>query len=201
MDAVSVADRAAPRRDLVLVTAGLGLDGGGRAVAGRLLARAGAEWAGAREVGFRVLDLGAGAPPGLGGLAVRSFAGRRAALAGAVARAQLGRRAPALAFDLLGLARIQALLPAALRSPYLVAVYGIEIWRPLTWSRRRALAGAAERIGISRAALDRARPFLPAGAAEVSVVPLCLEERPPEGEADAELLARLEEWGRGGLRS
>jgi phosphatidylinositol alpha-1,6-mannosyltransferase len=187
------------RRDLVLVTAGLGLGGGGRAVVGRLLARAGAQYARERGCGFRVLDLGDGAPAGLDGLSelpIRSFRGNRAALAAAVARAQLsgGRPRPALFFDLLGLARIQALLPAARRSPYGLTVYGIEIWRPLGWIRRRAFRGARAPLAISHAALARARPFLPAGGEGVEVLPLALEQRPPAGEVDHALLERLGRW-------
>ena len=46
-----------PARDLVFVSAGLGLDGGGRALAGRLLAGACAAFAREREIGFHILSL------------------------------------------------------------------------------------------------------------------------------------------------
>ncbi len=188
----------ARRRDLVLVTAGLGLDGGGRALVGRLLARAGADYARHRGVGFRVLELvgeagsgGAACPPGVG---LRSFSGRRAALAGAVWGAQLHRPPPALVFDLLGLARLQPALPGWLRAPYLVWIYGIEVWRPLDRLRGRALAGAARRLTISRATLEQARGHLVEPVLDWQVVPLALEERPPAGTADTGLLERA---GRG----
>ncbi len=54
-----------PRRDLVFVSAGLGLDGGGRAMAGRLLAGGCAGFARGRRMGFRLLTLdGSGLPDG-----------------------------------------------------------------------------------------------------------------------------------------
>ncbi len=180
------------RRDLILVTAGLGLDGGGRAVVGRLLARAGAEWAAAAGVGFRVLDLGDGAPEPLAaelrerGARVWTAGGSRARLARAAWGAQIASRPsrrPALLFDLLGLARLQAVLPPGWRSPYLLTLYGIEIWRPLDPFRQRAIHQANVRCAISRAALDRAAPFLPVPCDEVDLLPLALEERAPAGSA------------------
>ncbi len=200
VDSLDANRGAAParRRDLVLVTAGLGLDGGGRALVGRLLARAGADYTRERGVGFRVLELVGdaesgtpGAPPGAD---VRSFAGRRAALARAVWGTQLRRPAPALLFDLLGMARTQALLPPALRAPYLVWVYGIEVWRPIGPFRASALAAADRRLTISRATLERARAHLPDPDLPWQVVPLALEERPPAGRPDREMLDRA---GRG----
>ena len=187
------------RRDLILVTAGLGLDGGGRAVVGRLLAQAGAEWAADAGVGFRVLDLGDGAPEPLAselrglGAEVVTAGGSRARLARAVWRAQLTARPsrrPALLFDLLGIARLEAPLPPALRSPYLVTLYGVEIWRPIDPCRERALRQASVRCGISEAALARAEPFLPIPRRELSLLPLALEDRPPTGAIDPATVGR-----------
>jgi len=186
-------------RDLILVTAGLGLDGGGRAVVGRLLARAGAEWAAAAGVGFRVLDLGDGAPEPLAtelrerGASVWTAGGSRLRLAWAAWRAQVAARPagrPALLFDLLGLARLQAVVPPGLRSPYLLALYGIEIWRPLDPLRDRAIRHATVRCAISDAAIERAEPFLPVPRSGLSLLPLTLEERPPNGSVDRATLAR-----------
>src|ERR1700688_2353789 len=76
-----------PRRDLVFVSAGLELDGGGRALAGRLLAAASAAYARERGIGWNLLSLG-----GLDGFApgdARAFAGRQGAMALAVWRRQL----------------------------------------------------------------------------------------------------------------
>lgn len=123
----------------------------------------------------------------------RSFGRDRRALALAVWRRQWhdrGRRRLALVYDLLGPARLQAWLPARLRAPYLIPLYGIEVWHPLGPGRRRALARATVRFAISRHTLERALPFSPE-LAGTPVVPLALEERAPEGAIDAGLLRRL----------
>ncbi|HEV3457654.1 MAG TPA: glycosyltransferase family 4 protein [Thermoanaerobaculia bacterium] len=180
---------APPRRDLVFVSAGLELDGGGRALAGRLLAAGSAAYARERGIGWSLLSLGGldGFAPGGG---ARAFGGRQGALALAIWRRQVasGRRF-AFIYDLLGPARAQAWLPPPLRAPYLVATYGIEVWRSLSGTRSRALRHATVRLATSSHTLARARAangdFGP-----VVVLPLCLEERPPAGEVDAALLAR-----------
>jgi phosphatidylinositol alpha-1,6-mannosyltransferase len=177
-------------RELVFVSAGLDLDGGGRALAGRLLTSAGEEFARVRGLAFSVLALGRSG----GSEGTRYFGSDQRALALAVWRRQArrpkdGRRA-ALIFDLLGPARLQAWLPARLRAPYLVPLYGIEVWQPLSWQRRRALARAAVRFAISRHTVERALPFSPF-LEGTPVVPLALEERHAEGAVDAGLLRRL----------
>ncbi len=178
-----------PRRDLVFVSAGLELDGGGRALAGRLLAAASAAYARERGIGWSVLSLGGldGFAPGGG---ARAFAGRQGAMALAVWRRQVAAgRGIAFVYDLLGPARAQAWLPAPLRAPYLVALYGIEVWRRLSGSRYRALRQATVRLATSSYTVTGARAanrdFGP-----IEVLPLCLEERPPAGEADGALLDR-----------
>jgi phosphatidylinositol alpha-1,6-mannosyltransferase len=180
------------RRDLVFVSAGLGLDGGGRAAAGRLLAGGCAGFARERGLSFRLLALdGVGLPDS--DVPVRGFAGDQRALALEVWKRQLVDREAAYVFDLLGPARTQSYLPAPLRAPYLVPLYGIEVWRPLEWDRRRALAHATVVFAISAHTLERARPFAP-GLQGAPVLPLALEERKAEGAVDALLLGRL---GRG----
>jgi phosphatidylinositol alpha-1,6-mannosyltransferase len=193
-----------PRRDLIFVSAGLERDGGGRALAGRLLAASSAEFARERGNDWRLYSLGgldgfsggeaaaAGdtAAAGAARNVARGFAGRQGALAGAVWRRQVAHhRRVACVYDLLGPARVQAWLPAPLRAPYLVAIYGIEVWRRLSRSRFRALRHAAVRLATSNhtvaAARAANRDFGP-----VEVLPLCLEERPPAGEVDAGLLDR-----------
>jgi phosphatidyl-myo-inositol dimannoside synthase len=174
-------------RGLVFVSAGLGLDGGGRAAAGRLLAQSCAEFAEERGIGFEVLALGEAGAPG----PARYFGADQRALAWTVWSRQWRDRRTALVFDLLGPARVQAYLPAGLRAPYLIPLYGIEIWRPLEWDRRRALANAAVTFAISAHTLERARPFCP-GLNGVPVLPLTLEERKAEGAVDATLLSRLD---------
>lgn len=181
-------------RNLVLVSSGLELDGGGRALAGRLLGRAAAAFAAARGLGFSVVTLGREAPGmnGPGGAPVRGFGGRSAALAATLAGRQLAGRREAYLFDLLGPARVQAYLPAARRAPYLVPLLGIEAWHPLSRDRSRALAGATAAFAISAHTRERARPFCP-GLDGLPVVPLALEGRPPAGAVDAALLERLGE--------
>ncbi|MFL6197458.1 MAG: glycosyltransferase family 4 protein [Thermoanaerobaculia bacterium] len=181
---------AHPSRDLVFVSAGLGLDGGGRAAAGRLMAAACQDFARERGIGFHLLTLeGRGLPDAEA--PERSFGGDQRALALEVWKRQArDRRRSAYVFDLLGPARVQAYLPGLLRSPYLLPFYGIEVWRPLEWDRRRAIAKATVAFSISAHTLERARPFLPART-EAAVLPLALEERRAEGAVDASLLARI----------
>jgi phosphatidylinositol alpha-1,6-mannosyltransferase len=182
---------AGARRDLVFVTAGLDLEGGGRAAAGRLLAASCAAFAEERGVGWSLLSL-----DGLGGVCgrdgdrrARGFGGDRRALALAVWRRQLGGRRMACVYDLLGPARMQGWLPAPLRAPYLVILYGIEVWRPLGRARRRALCQATLRLAISAHTRDAARQAN-GDVGPIDVLPLCLEERAPAGAVDAGLLER-----------
>ncbi|HEX4961551.1 MAG TPA: glycosyltransferase family 4 protein [Thermoanaerobaculia bacterium] len=184
------------RRDLVLVSAGLGLDGGGRAVVGRLLARACAGFARERGIGLRLLSLtGGGLPEGIGDPAIpaRDFRGDMRALALHLWRRQLARRREAYVFDLLGPARVEAFLPWPLRSPYLVTLHGLEVWHPLEWDRQRALARATALFAVSAHTLERARPYC-RGLEKAQVIPLALEEREPAGIADTALIQQL---GRG----
>ena len=155
-------------------------------MAGRLLARACVELA--AEAGSRceILALGRSGAPG----PALYFGTDQRGLALAAWRRQLGRNRPALVFDLLGPARVQAWLPGPLRAPYLLPLYGIEVWRPLGWQRRRALALAAVRLAISRYTVERARPFCP-DLDGVRVLPLALEERAPEGAVDLDLVSHL----------
>lgn len=174
-------------RELVFVSAGLDLDGGGRALAGRLLAAAAADFARARGLDFSLLALGSGGGPDT----ARYFADQHKALALAVWRRQWRHpAATAYLFDLLGPARLQAWLPARRRARYLIPLYGIEVWRPLSWDRRRALAAATVRFAISAYTVRRALPFAPF-LEGTPVVPLALEERQAEGAVDAGLLRRL----------
>jgi phosphatidylinositol alpha-1,6-mannosyltransferase len=184
-----------PPRDLVFVSAGLGLDGGGRALAGRLLAGACASFARERKTGMHLLTLSGGGLPGERATPSRDFGGDARALALHVWRRQLANRREAFVFDLLGPARTQGYLPGPLRAPYLLPMYGIEVWHPLEWDRRRALTGATVRFAISRHTLERALPFCP-GLAGTDVLPLALEDRPAEGAVDASLIGAI---GRGFL--
>ncbi|MFY9820392.1 MAG: glycosyltransferase family 4 protein [Thermoanaerobaculia bacterium] len=182
-------------RDLVFVSAGLGLDGGGRALAGRLLAGACVDFARERRIALHLLTLSGGGLPGETTPAAKDFGGDARALALHVWRRQLASRREAFVFDLLGPARVQAYLPGPLRAPYLVPMYGIEVWRPLEHDRRRALARATVRFAISRHTLERALPFCP-GIAGTVVLPLALEDRLAEGTVDTSLIGGI---GRGFL--
>jgi phosphatidyl-myo-inositol dimannoside synthase len=177
------------RNHLVFVSAGLGPEGGGRAVAGRLLAGGCAAFAQQRGIGFRILSLDGDQAPGIEAPS-RAFGGDQRALALAVWKHQIADHRSAYVFDLLGPARVQAYLPSPLRAPYLVPLYGIEVWRRLEWDRRRALTGATAKFAISAHTLERARPFCP-DLNGTLVLPLALEEREPAGAADASLLDRL----------
>src|ERR1700744_1088682 len=130
-----------PRRDLFFVSAGLGLDGGVRGLAVRLLAGGCVGYARERGLGFELLTLDGSAPPE-NDVPVRGFAGNQRALALEVWKRQVRDRGAVYVFDLLGVARTQSYLPAPFRAPYLIPLYGIEVWRSLEWDRRRALAHA-----------------------------------------------------------
>jgi len=142
-----------PPRDLVFVSAGLGLDGGGRAVAGRLLAGACADFARRRGIALHLLTLSGGGLPAeespATALPAKDFGGNARDLAFHVWKRQLTNRREAYVFDLLGPARAQTYLPGLARAPYLLPMYGIEVWHPLEWDRRRALARATVRFAIS----------------------------------------------------
>ncbi len=168
-------------RDLIFISAGLDLDGGGRAAAGRLLAASCASYAREKGIGFSILSLGQD-----------GFRGRQGALALAAWRRQITGPPAAYVYDLLGPARMAAWLPGLGRAPYLVSLLGIEVWRPLTRDRLRALNQATVRLAISAYTARRARQVNPALGA-IDVLPLALEERAPQGTLDETVLARAGE--------
>jgi phosphatidylinositol alpha-1,6-mannosyltransferase len=176
------------RRNLIFVSSGLELDGGGRALAGRLLASHCAAYAREQGTGFSLLSLA-----GLDGFSAdpraRGYGGRQRALALAVWRLQLARDRAAFVYDLLGPARAQAWLPRPMRAPYMVAIYGVEVWRRLSGDRYRALERATIRLSPSDFTAEEVRKAN-RELGPVEVLPLCLEERPPAGEVDAALLER-----------
>jgi phosphatidyl-myo-inositol dimannoside synthase len=179
-------------RQVIMVSAGLDLDGGGSAVVGRLVATAVAGYCAGHGLDFRVFHLGASTDV-LPGIPVRSFRGNQAAMALATWREQLRSNTAALIFDHIGPARTQAFVPKRLRVPYLVVLLGVEVWRTLGWDRRRALANATVRLAISSHTRTRAiefSPWLPA----TDVLYPALEERPPGDDVDQGLLSKV---GRG----
>jgi phosphatidylinositol alpha-1,6-mannosyltransferase len=139
---------------VLVVSAGFDADGGGRAAAGRLLAGALGELAAARGLSIAALALGSAGSPIAD---TRYFGRRRAALALAVGAAQVAEPALVLAFDLLGLARVQPLVPRPWRRPYLVQLHGIEAWKRLPFFRRAAVRGAHGLLAVSQFTADAAR--------------------------------------------
>ena len=176
-------------QELLLVSAGIGLRGGGAAHLARVLARASAEYATAHRLAFSVAALdGSDAP--LDGIPLRTYDGRKAALAAAVARTQLaGAARTAIVFDHLGPARIQPFLPHSLRAPYALFLLGTEAWKELRTDRRRALCGARLRVAISDYTRRRILEKTPE-AEPIEVLHLAIEEPRRNGPPDAALLAR-----------
>ncbi|HXT50263.1 MAG TPA: glycosyltransferase family 4 protein [Thermoanaerobaculia bacterium] len=167
---------------LLFVSAGMSPRGGGIAAAGRLLLGATRAWAEQRGVEVRLLTLGTAdeLPAGCAG---EAFTGNRGRLARAVWAAQTLHGFRHHVYDFLGVARIQGVLPATLRARYLLYVYGIECWRPLRRSRRRALEGASRVLACSEhtaRALASYNPWAP----RVDVVHLALPDERPAGEPD-----------------
>jgi phosphatidylinositol alpha-1,6-mannosyltransferase len=72
-----------------------------------------------------------------------------------------------------------------------LTLLGIEVWRPLSRSQRRALGAATVRLAISETTRRRAQPFLGDRARACEVLHLALEPRSPAGAIDAELLERV----------
>jgi len=187
--------------EILLISTGLDRDGGGAALLGRLMAGVTARFCAEEGRRLTVFHLGRERPDLPGEVQVRSFRGRREALAGAAWKRQVlpgsnqGRPAAVL-FDHLGPARIQTLVPGFRRPPYLIFLLGIEVWRPLSFQRCRALAGASSLLAISHHTAERARPFfepcLGPDLPSLQVLPLTLEEPASggasRGEVDGELL-------------
>ncbi len=177
--------RHSNEKELLFVSAGLGLDGGGTAVVGRTLLRVLDEIACEVGLGVRVLNLGDTIPIWDG--SSRSFSGVQVRLARAIFEAQVRESVSAIVFDFLGPARVQAFLPHTLRKPYLVFLHGVEVWRELGWQRRRALQGADVLLCNSEYTCRRARQWNPQ-LPDVVPVGLALEERHPTGELEEEVL-------------
>jgi len=178
-----------PVREVVQVSAGLSLEGGGAAHLARLIAATCSDLARDRGLAFRILDL-AGGEMGRSDLARRSFNHSKLALATRLLLHEVRGGSSLLVFDHLGPSRVQCLVPAALRSPYLVFLLGLEVWRPLDWQRERALAAAARVVSISEHTRRAAAPYLPAAARTVVIHP-GLEDRAPAGSIDQSTLERV----------
>ena len=171
---------------LLFVSAGLSPRGGGIATAGRLMLDATRAWAAKHDVRLRLLTLG-GADEIPAGVEGEAFDGDRLRMARAVWRAQRMEGFTHHVYDFLGLARIQGVLPRAFQARFLLYVYGIECWRPLRGTRRRAVTGAAVRLASSRDTVARMRAHNP-WAPEIRVLHLALPDESVDGEPDAPLL-------------
>jgi len=80
-------------------------------------------------------------------------------------------------FGHVGIARVQNVVPKALRRPYAVLLCGIEVWDPsLAPDRKKALKLATSRIAISKFTADRVAAAHP-DVGRFSVCPLALLPR------------------------
>ncbi|MEO8276048.1 MAG: glycosyltransferase family 4 protein [Thermoanaerobaculia bacterium] len=160
--------------EIVHVSAGMNENGGGTAHLARMSGRALRGYCARHGLAFSGLHL----PASDGGVTLDgylSFDGSQRRFAAALlSRAAFGPQRRALFVDHLGPSRPLGLLPAALRPAYAVQLHGIEIWRGLTASRRRALARARFLVANSRTTAERSRPVLPE-ATPIRVVPLGIE--------------------------
>lgn len=141
---------------LLLVSASLDPEGGGAAALGRLIAHAMGRYCDKHGGELEILHLGETKhlPSGLD---CRPYRGSQTALAAAVLQRQMARRCDAIVFDHLGPSRTEGALLRGFRAPYLVFLLGIEVWRPLDGTRRKALEGATQRLAISNHTARRAR--------------------------------------------
>lgn len=143
---------------VLVVSAGFDPDGGGRAAAGRLLAGTLAELAAERGLAIAAVALGTSGSP----IPNTRYCGQsRLALARAVVAAQLAERNLVLAFDLLGLARTQPLVPQRWRRPYLLMLHGIEAWPALVGLRGGAAHEATVLMAVSFYTSERAHKANP----------------------------------------
>jgi phosphatidylinositol alpha-1,6-mannosyltransferase len=92
----------------------------------------------------------------------------------------------------LSVARAQELIPSPVRRPYAVFLHGIEAWRPLTPSQRRALRGAT--VLLANSAYTSARVVAAhAWVRPPAICPLALA--PAEGEVDSTSATPQHIWG------
>lgn len=109
-------------------------------------------------------------------------AGERMRFAARVATAQLTGRVDWLAFNHLGIARVQQFVPASVRRPYVVFVHDVEAWDPAVPPDRLAtLRAAALRVANSRYTADRVAQAHPS-IGPVLACPLGLLDHDPATE-------------------
>lgn len=99
---------------------------------------------------------------------------------GTLAARQLLGRAEWIAFAHLGVAQVEAMVPARVRAPYAVFLHGIECWHRLSARERRTLATARVRIANSEFTAKRTAASNP-DIGPIVVCPLALaKETAPE---------------------
>jgi phosphatidyl-myo-inositol dimannoside synthase len=108
-------------------------------------------------------------------------AGRKLRFGSRAIRAQVFGGVRWILFSHLGLARVQAILPAGLQRPYGVFLHGVEVWRPLPESDKRVLRHAALRLANSAYTAQRVATLHP----DIGPVLACPLALPPEREAAA----------------
>jgi phosphatidyl-myo-inositol dimannoside synthase len=143
--------------------------GGGLAYVARLLRTVCATWQGS-EPWTAALD------PAHYGVVSRA---ERLRFAARVAGAQCAGRVDWLAFNHLGIARVQQFVPRSVRRPYLVFVHDVEAWDPaLPPDRLATLRAAALRVANSRYTAERVARAHPSIGAVVAC-PLGLLDHDP----------------------
>jgi phosphatidyl-myo-inositol dimannoside synthase len=143
--------------------------GGGLAYVARLLRAVCATWQGA-DPWTAALE-----PSRYGAVLVSE----RARFAGRVFGAQLTGRVDWLAFNHVGIARVQRLVPRIVRRPYLVFVHDVEAWDPaIEGARLATLRDARLRVANSRYTAQRVAEAHP-GIGPVVACPLGLFDRDP----------------------
>lgn len=176
-------------RKLVFVSTALRLEDGGAASLSRVIAGSAQDYCRQQNMEFEILDLGQPSTM-MQGMKVRYFMGNQLALARAVWKLALFSRNTALMFIHIGPARAMALLPKFLLPPYMIWILGVEVWRPLSFERRRAMRLANMRVAISSYTERRTREYhhwLP----PTDVLLLALEDRSIDGEPDKQILDQL----------
>lgn len=174
---------SAPTAGLAVVS--LASHGDGIAYVGRLLERTLGEL---YPRAPRIVQLAPGSSDG-------TTVGERARFLSRMFREQVLSRADFWVFNHLALARVQSVIPRALRAPHIVFLNGIEAWAP-GWKSgiRSALAGARGRIAISVHTARRVRSLHP-DIGPVHVCPLALlpEEAPDAAAADLAAASLVDE--------
>jgi phosphatidylinositol alpha-1,6-mannosyltransferase len=176
-------------KNIIMVSAGLSISGGGSAHLGRIITQVSRSYCDEHNLNFQIFHLGHPTDV-VSGVKIQHFNTNQLNLALSLWKTQLQHPDSVVIFDHLGPARTQALLPMKLRQPYLLFLLGIEVWRSFSWDKRKALMNASIRLAISTYTLQRMRQFAP-WLGTTDILYLALEERTPSGVIDHDLLSRV----------